>query len=86
MASTEGRNGASGGKRVERRARTAALLTRDVQSFFTRELWSRELATLPTFRRFAYKVARVTHLTILNFVKDRCSWRASALTLSLIHI
>ncbi len=51
-----------------------------LHQFFTRELWSRELATLPTFRRWAYGVARVVQLTGVNFVKDRCSWRASALT------
>lgn len=51
-----------------------------MHQFFTRELWSRELATLPTFRRWAYGIARVVQLTCVNFVKDRCSWRASALT------
>ncbi|MFT7075710.1 MAG: membrane protein [Planctomycetota bacterium] len=51
-----------------------------LKTFFTRDLWSRELATLPTFRRWWYGVARVAHLTITNFVKDRCSWRAAALT------
>ncbi len=54
--------------------------TAGVHAFFTRELWSRELASLPTFRRWGYGVARVVHLTGLNFVKDRCTWRASALT------
>ena len=53
---------------------------RGVHAFFTRELWARELATLPTFRRWAYGVARVIHLTVTNFVKDRCTWRAAALT------
>lgn len=51
-----------------------------LQSFFTRELWARELASLPTFRRWWYGIARVAHLTLVNFVKDRCTWRASALT------
>ncbi|WP_419190912.1 YihY/virulence factor BrkB family protein [Saltatorellus ferox] len=51
-----------------------------LHTFFTRDLWSRELASLPTFRRWGYGVARVIHLTITNFVKDRCSWRAAALT------
>ena len=53
---------------------------RRVETFFTRDLWSRELASLPTFRRIAYGFARVAQLTVTNFVKDRCSWRASALT------
>lgn len=53
---------------------------RGVHAFFTRELWARELATLPTFRRWTYGVARVVHLTVTNFVKDRCTWRAAALT------
>ena len=52
----------------------------DVHAFFTRELWSRELASLPTFRRWWYSLARVVQLTGVNFVKDRCTWRASALT------
>lgn len=51
-----------------------------LHAFFTRELWSRELASLPTFRRWGYGLARVVHLTGVNFVKDRCTWRASALT------
>ncbi|MEM6674755.1 MAG: YihY/virulence factor BrkB family protein [Planctomycetota bacterium] len=51
-----------------------------IHSFFTRELWSRELASLPTFRRWWYSFARVVQLTGVNFVKDRCTWRASALT------
>lgn len=51
-----------------------------MHQFFTRELWSRELSTLPTFRRWSYGVVRVVQLTCMNFVKDRCSWRASALT------
>lgn len=51
-----------------------------IHAFFTRELWSRELASLPTFRRWWYGLARVVHLTGVNFVKDRCTWRASALT------
>lgn len=51
-----------------------------VHAFFTRELWARELATLPTFRRWTYGIARVVQLTLTNFVKDRCTWRAAALT------
>ncbi len=51
-----------------------------LRDFFTRDLWSRELASLPTFRRWWYGVARVAHLTATNFVKDRCTWRAAALT------
>lgn len=51
-----------------------------VHAFFTRELWARELATLPTFRRWFYGFARVAQLTVANFVKDRCTWRAAALT------
>lgn len=35
---------------------------------------------MPTFRRIAYSFARVAQLTVTNFIKDRCSWRASALT------
>ncbi|MEC8494742.1 MAG: YihY/virulence factor BrkB family protein [Planctomycetota bacterium] len=51
-----------------------------VHAFFTRELWARELTTLPTLRRWTYGVARVVQLTLANFVKDRCTWRAAALT------
>ena len=51
-----------------------------VTNFFSRDLWSRELASLPTFRRWWYFLARVAHLTAVNFIKDRCTWRASALT------
>ena len=51
-----------------------------IQTFFTRDLWSRELASMPTFRRTWYSVARVAHLTLTNFVKDRCPSRAAALT------
>jgi len=53
---------------------------RRVETFFAKDLWSRELASLPTFRRIVYGFARVAQLTVTNFVKDRCSWRASALT------
>ncbi|MEM8712227.1 MAG: YihY/virulence factor BrkB family protein [Planctomycetota bacterium] len=59
--------------RIERRAS-------GLHTFFTRDLWSRELATLPTFRRWVYGTARVVQLTATNFVKDRCTWRAAALT------
>lgn len=51
-----------------------------LQTFFTRDLWSRELASMPTFRRAWYGLARVVHLTVTNFVKDRCPSRAAALT------
>lgn len=51
-----------------------------VGHFFTRDVWARELTTLPTFRRWTYKCARIAYLTATNFVKDRCTWRASALT------
>ncbi|MEL6712168.1 MAG: YhjD/YihY/BrkB family envelope integrity protein [Planctomycetota bacterium] len=66
--------------RPGRRQRARSFVKRDVPSFFTRELWARELSTLPTFRRIAYGLARVAQLTVVNFVKDRCGWRASALT------
>ena len=48
--------------------------------FFSRDVWARELTTLPTFRRWTYKTVRVVYLATTNFVKDRCTWRASALT------
>jgi len=51
-----------------------------VGHFFSRDVWARELTTLPTFRRWTYKWARVAYLATTNFVKDRCTWRASALT------
>lgn len=51
-----------------------------VRRFFARDLWARELTTLPTMRRSVYAATRVMHLTVVNFVKDRCTWRASALT------
>ena len=51
-----------------------------VHAFLTRELWARDFSTLPAFRRRAYGVARVVHLTLANFVKNRCTWRAAALT------
>ena len=51
-----------------------------LKMFFTRDLWSRELASMPTFRRIGYGVTRVAQLTITNFVKDRCPSRAAALT------
>ncbi|MEZ6018460.1 MAG: YhjD/YihY/BrkB family envelope integrity protein [Planctomycetota bacterium] len=51
-----------------------------VGHFFSRDVWARELTTLPTFNRWCYKVARVSFLAASNFVKDRCTWRASALT------
>ncbi len=51
-----------------------------VQRFFARDLWAMEITTLPTMRRGLYAVARVLQLTCVNFVKDRCTWRASALT------
>ena len=35
---------------------------------------------MPTFRRMGYGVARVVHLTITNFIKERCPSRAAALT------
>src|SRR5688572_26402633 len=53
---------------------------RAVGHFCSRDVWSRELTTLPSFRRWAYKTARVVYLSAMNFVKDRCTWRASALT------
>ena len=49
-----------------------------IQTFFTLDLWSRELASMPTFRRTWYSLARVVHLTVTNFVKDRCPSRAAA--------
>jgi len=39
-----------------------------------------EVTTLPTMRRGLYAVTRVLQLTCVNFIKDRCTWRASALT------
>ncbi|MEM9380010.1 MAG: YhjD/YihY/BrkB family envelope integrity protein [Planctomycetota bacterium] len=72
-------HGAQGSARSRRGTRIGRG-ARGLHAFFTRELWSRELASLPTFRRWGYGIARVVHLTVVNFVKDRCSWRASALT------
>ena len=57
-----------------------ALLQVMFKTFFSRDLWSRELASMPTFRRIGYSVTRVAHLTVTNFVKDRCPSRAAALT------
>ena len=57
------------------RSRAAA-----VRRFFARDLWAMEVTTLPTMRRTLYAVTRVLQLTCVNFVKDRCTWRASALT------
>ena len=71
--------GAQGSARSRRGTRIGRG-ARGLHAFFTKELWSRELASLPTFRRWGYGVARVVHLTLVNFIKDRCSWRASALT------
>ena len=51
-----------------------------LRRFLTRDLWARELTTLPTMRRTLYASARVLQLTCVNFWKDRCTWRASALT------
>lgn len=67
---------------AHRRNRPGSLGSRAVAvgDFFSRDVWSRELTTLPTFRRWAYKAARVGYLAATNFVKDRCTWRASALT------
>jgi membrane protein len=67
---------------AHRRHRPGSLGSRAVAvgRFFSRDVWSRELTTLPTFRRWAYKTARVVYLAATNFVKDRCTWRASALT------
>lgn len=75
-------HGARTRARASRRSRRGRLGrgASSVHSFFTRELWSRELASLPTFRRWGYSFARVVHLTVVNFVRDRSSWRASALT------
>lgn len=53
---------------------------RSVAHFFSRGVWAGELTALPTFRRWGYKTARVTYLAASNFIKDRCTWRASALT------
>lgn len=67
---------------AHRRHRPGALGRRAeaVGHFFSRDVWARELTTLPTFRRWAYKTARVAYLAATNFWKDRCTWRASALT------
>lgn len=67
---------------AHRRRRPGALGTRAraVGRFFSSDVWARELTTLPTFRRWTYKTARVAYLAASNFVKDRCTWRASALT------
>ncbi len=51
-----------------------------MRRFFARDLWAMEVTTLPTMRRALYAVTRVLQLTCVNFVKDRCTWRASALT------
>ena len=70
---------AEGGKDAEARGRLRRI-AQGVHAFLNRELWARDFATLPTFRRRAYGVARVVHLTLANFVKNRCTWRAAALT------
>jgi len=51
-----------------------------IRRFFARDLWAMEVTTLPRMRRALYAVTRVLQLTCVNFVKDRCTWRASALT------
>lgn len=66
--------------RRRRRREGLGARARGVHAFLTRDLWARELASLPTFRRWGYGIARVVQLTLTNFVKDRCTWRAAALT------
>jgi len=50
------------------------------RDFLTRDLWSLELARLPTFRAVGYQAVRVVYLALSGFREHRCMFRASALT------
>lgn len=48
--------------------------------FLARGVWMTNLSTLTPLQRFGYKLLRVFSLTMRGFVRDRCPFRAQALT------
>ncbi|MDF1799467.1 MAG: YhjD/YihY/BrkB family envelope integrity protein [Planctomycetota bacterium] len=57
----------------------AGLVAR-LKRFFTRGVWLAETRTMFWPKRVGYKIIRVASLTLRGFVRDRCLFRAQALT------
>jgi membrane protein len=48
--------------------------------FFSRGVWLADTSTMPLYKRLGYKILRVMSLTLRGFTRDRCLFRAQALT------
>lgn len=51
-----------------------------LQRFFTETIWLADLASMPRWRAFLYRVARVLSLATRGYFRDEIAFRASALT------
>ncbi|GJM59685.1 hypothetical protein PEDI_02370 [Persicobacter diffluens] len=56
------------------------ILQFNYEKFFTEDLWSIQIANMPWPKQIGIKVLRVLTLAVNGYLKDRCGFRASALT------